>query len=43
MAGIAEFYSKNLATDALQGMTPKAKVSGTPDRAHWLPQHRPPQ
>ena len=46
MAGIAEFYSKNLATEALKGMTQKAKVGGTPGRApigptsrdlwHWL-------
>jgi site-specific DNA recombinase len=33
MAGIAEFYSKNLATEALKGMTQKAKVGGTPGRA----------
>ncbi|GIH06638.1 recombinase [Rhizocola hellebori] len=33
MAGIAEFYSRNLATEALKGMTQKAKVGGTPGRA----------
>jgi site-specific DNA recombinase len=33
MAGIAEFYSKNLAVEALKGMTQKAKVGGTPGRA----------
>src|SRR6266702_3877683 len=33
MAGSAEFYSKNLATEALKGMTQKAKVGGTPGRA----------
>jgi site-specific DNA recombinase len=33
MAGIAEFYSKNLAAEALKGMTQKAKVGGTPGRA----------
>lgn len=32
MAGIAEFYSKNLAAEALKGMTQKAKVGGTPGR-----------
>lgn len=33
MAGIAEFYSRNLATEALKGMTRKAQVGGTPGRA----------
>jgi DNA invertase Pin-like site-specific DNA recombinase len=33
MAGIAEFYSKNLGAEALKGMTQKAKVGGTPGRA----------
>ncbi|WP_425343365.1 recombinase family protein [Pseudofrankia saprophytica] len=33
MAGIAEFYSRNLATEALKGMTQKAKFGGTPGRA----------
>ncbi|MGH3548507.1 MAG: recombinase family protein [Pseudonocardiaceae bacterium] len=33
MAGIAEFYSKNLAAEALKGMTQKVKVGGTPGRA----------
>lgn len=33
MAGISEFYSTNLATEALKGMTQKAKVGGTPGRA----------
>jgi site-specific DNA recombinase len=33
MAGIAEFYSKNLATEALKGMSQKAKMGGTPGRA----------
>lgn len=33
MAGIAEFYSKNLATEALKGMTQKAMQGGTPGRA----------
>ena len=33
MAGIAEFYSGNLAAEALKGMTQKAKVGGTPGRA----------
>ena len=33
MAGIAEFYSRNLATEALKGMTQKAKAGGTPGRA----------
>jgi site-specific DNA recombinase len=30
MAGIAEFYSRNLATESLKGMTQKATVGGTP-------------
>lgn len=30
MAGIAEFYSKNLATEALKGMTQKAIQGGAP-------------
>jgi site-specific DNA recombinase len=34
MAGIAEFYSRNLATESTKGMTQKAKVGGTPGRAH---------
>ena len=33
MAGIAEFYSRNLATEALKGMIQKAKAGGTPGRA----------
>src|SRR5205814_1142995 len=33
MAGIAEFYSRNLASEAIKGMTQKAKVGGTPGRA----------
>ncbi|WP_462204045.1 recombinase family protein [Frankia sp. CcWB3] len=33
MAGIVEFYSRNLATEALKGITQKAKVGGTPGRA----------
>lgn len=33
MATIAEFYSANLATEARKGMTQKAKVGGTPNRA----------
>ena len=33
MAGISEFYSQNLAAEALKGMTQKAKVGGTPGRA----------
>ena len=33
MAGIAEFYSRNLATEALKGMTQKAKSGGTPGKA----------
>jgi site-specific DNA recombinase len=33
MAGIAEFYSRNLATEAIKGMTQKAKAGGTPGRA----------
>jgi site-specific DNA recombinase len=33
MAGIAEFYSRNLAAEALKGMTQKAKAGGTPGRA----------
>ena len=33
MAGIAEFYSRNLGTEALKGMTQKAKFGGTPGRA----------
>src|SRR5512135_601719 len=33
MAGIAEFYSRNLASEALKGMTQKARVGGTPGRA----------
>lgn len=34
MAGIAEFYSRNLATESIKGMTQKAKMGGTPGRAH---------
>jgi site-specific DNA recombinase len=34
MAGIAEFYSRNLASESTKGMTQKAKVGGTPGRAH---------
>jgi site-specific DNA recombinase len=33
MAGIAEFYSTNLAGEALKGMTQKAAQGGTPGRA----------
>jgi site-specific DNA recombinase len=33
MAGIAEFYSRNLATESIKGMTEKAKAGGTPGRA----------
>jgi hypothetical protein len=33
MAGIAEFYSKNLAAEAFKAMSQKAKVGGTPGRA----------
>ncbi|MFL6163277.1 MAG: recombinase family protein [Jatrophihabitantaceae bacterium] len=33
MAGIAEFYSKNLATETMKGMTQKAVQGGTPGRA----------
>ena len=33
MAGIAEYYSKNLAAEALKGMTQKARIGGTPGRA----------
>lgn len=33
MAGIAEFYSKNLATETMKGMTQKAILGGTPGRA----------
>lgn len=33
MAGIAEFYSRNLATEVVKGMAQKAKVGGTPGRA----------
>ena len=33
MATISEFYSSNLAAEALKGMTQKAKVGGTPNRA----------
>ncbi|WP_392467028.1 recombinase family protein [Arsenicicoccus cauae] len=33
MAGIAEFYSRNLGTEALKGMTQKAKTGGTPGKA----------
>ena len=33
MAGIAEFYSKNLATETMKGMTQKAISGGTPGRA----------
>lgn len=33
MASIAEFYSRNLATEALKGMSQKAKGGGTPYRA----------
>jgi site-specific DNA recombinase len=33
MSGMAEFYSDNLATEALKGMTSKAKKGGTPGRA----------
>jgi hypothetical protein len=29
MASIAEFYSRNLATEVLKGMTTKAKGGGT--------------
>jgi site-specific DNA recombinase len=33
MAGIAEFYSRNLGAEAIKGMTQKAKLGGTPGRA----------
>ena len=33
MASIAEFYSRNLATEILKGSTQKAKAGGTPTRA----------
>ena len=33
MSGIAEFYSDNLATEAIKGMTEKAKKGGTPGRS----------
>lgn len=33
MASIAEFYSRNLATEAMKGMQQKAKVGGTPGKA----------
>ncbi len=33
MSSIAEFYSKNLATEAKKGMGQKAKAGGTPGRA----------
>ena len=33
MATIAEYYSQNLAVEALKGMTQKAKIGGTPGRA----------
>jgi site-specific DNA recombinase len=33
MASIAEFYSRNLATEAMKGMHQKAKVGGTPGKA----------
>ncbi|SNQ49872.1 Site-specific DNA recombinase (fragment) [Frankia canadensis] len=33
MAGIAEFYSKNLATESMKGMAQKAKMGGTPGKA----------
>jgi site-specific DNA recombinase len=33
MAGVAEYYSKNLATEAIKGMTQKAISGGTPGRA----------
>jgi site-specific DNA recombinase len=34
MAGIAEFYSANLATEILKGSTQKALMGGTPIRLH---------
>ncbi len=33
MSSIAEFYSRNLATEVLKGMTEKAKGGGTPGKA----------
>ena len=33
MSSIAEFYSKNLATEVLKGMEQKARTGGTPGRA----------
>jgi site-specific DNA recombinase len=33
MAAIAEFYSRNLAAEALKGATEKAKQGGTPFQA----------
>lgn len=32
LAGIAEFHSRNLATEVMKGMTEKAKQGGTPGR-----------
>ncbi len=33
MSSIAEFYSRNLATESIKGMTQKAKTGGTPTKA----------
>lgn len=33
MSSIAEFYSRNLATEVAKGMTQKAKTGGTPGKA----------
>ncbi len=33
MSSIAEFYSRNLATEVIKGMTQKARTGGTPTRA----------
>jgi site-specific DNA recombinase len=33
MSSIAEFYSRNLATEVIKGMTQKARAGGTPTRA----------
>lgn len=33
MSGVAEFYSRNLATEILKGTTQKARAGGTPTRA----------
>jgi site-specific DNA recombinase len=40
MSTIAEFYSRNLATEVIKGMTQKAATGGTVARPHRLPQRR---